>query len=81
MYVRQYHFTILRCNESNSTGLSQKGRGWEGPLDVFWSNLLLKQSNLEQVAQHHIQTAFEYLQGGKHYNLFGQSKYHFIKQI
>lgn len=81
MYVHQYHVTVRQYNKHNSTGLSQKGRGWEGPLDIFWSNPLLKQSNLEQVAQHHVQAAFEYLQGGKFYSLFEQSQYHFIKQI
>lgn len=37
--------------------------------EAIWSNLLLKQGDPEQVAQDHIQTAFEDLQGRRHHNL------------
>jgi len=42
----------------------QNGRGWKGPLKVILS------SPLEKVAQNHIQTAFEDLQGqDRHWDL------------
>lgn len=33
---------------------------------------LLKQGHLESVAKHHVQMSFEFLQGGRQYNLSGQ---------
>lgn len=46
--------------------------GWKGPLEIIWSKPLLKQGHLEQAAQDHIHTTFEYLQGGRLQHLCGQ---------
>jgi len=43
--------------------LSQNHLGWKGPLKIIYSDALLKQGQLEQVAQNHIQLGFECLQG------------------
>ena len=44
----------------------QNGWGWKGPLEVILSTPpRLKQDHLEQISQHHVQMAFEYLQGWK----------------
>jgi len=51
---------------------SQNGWCWKAPLEVIWSNSLLKQGYLEPVAQGCVQTAFEYLQGWRLHNLSGQ---------
>lgn len=44
---------------------------WKGPLEVIWSTTQLKQGHLEQVAQGHVQMAFESLQGWRSHNLSG----------
>lgn len=42
---------------------SPNSQGWKGPLEVVWSNPLLKQGLLEWVAHDFVQTVFEYFQG------------------
>lgn len=51
---------------------SQNGLGWESPLELLWSNLLLKQGHLEQAAQDHVQTSFGDLCGWRLHSLFGK---------
>ena len=41
---------------------------WKGPLEVTWFNSLLLQGHSDQVAQDHVQTVYEYLQGGRLHN-------------
>lgn len=50
---------------------SENGWGWKGPLEIIWSNPLLKQVPLEEVVQDHVLVGFEYLQRRSH-NLSGQ---------
>lgn len=52
-------------NRWNVIKESQDGWGCKEPLEGVWSYSLLKQGHLEMSAQDHIQTAFEYVQGGK----------------
>lgn len=50
---------------------SQNYWGWKGNLEIIQPNPLLKQANLEQVAQDHIQPGLEYLQRRRLHNLSG----------
>lgn len=47
---------------------SQNYWGWQGDLEIIQPNPLLKQENLEQVAQDHIQPGSEYLQRRLHWS-------------
>ena len=59
----QTTFWILIWNFWRITG-SQNGWGWERPLEVIWSKLLLKQGHQQQVAQDHVHMPFQYPKDG-----------------
>ena len=46
--------------------------GWKRPLEVIWSKLVLRASNLDQVAQGFVQSCFENLHGWRLHSLSGQ---------
>lgn len=50
----------------------QNGWGWRGPLNSSSPTPLLKQGHPEQIAQDHVQTAFDYLQEWRLHSLRGQ---------
>jgi len=52
---------------------SQNGWGWTGPWGVIWLNTPTKQDHIKPVARDDVQIAFEYLQGWRLHNLFGQT--------
>lgn len=54
---------VLPFNLHSKNCISQNGWGCKGTLGVVLSNVLLKQSHIEQAAEDHVQTAFKHLQG------------------
>lgn len=52
---------------------SQNRWGWKKTLEIIWSNPVLKNGHLEQVAQDHVQAAFEDLRGRRLHSLSLQS--------
>lgn len=54
------------------TAESENGWGWKEPPEIIWSNPLLNQVPLEEVAQVLVQVGFAYLQRRRLHHLSGQ---------
>ena len=78
--LRKHHWDYLHGHlcwlvvPVSSNTENDRVREWlrlKGPLEVIWSNCLLKQSHLELVVQDLVQMAFEYLQEWTLHNFSG----------